>query len=149
MRVSSEPFCAVCATELTKKLASATNEQMSGYFGGTLGVSSTRIVDYAFAGATASQSAEASKSITNNVTWIGRYSFLRCTSLNEITIPDSVTYASHTAFYGCDNLKVHTTKAIFKPEIFAVFTAKRAVLTYGNGEDVFDVVKTKKSLLPN
>ena len=42
--------------------------------------------------------------ISNGITLIGSYSFLACTSLVDITIPDSVITIKNNAFSGCSSL---------------------------------------------
>ena len=43
-------------------------------------------------------------SIGSGVTSIGKYAFYGCTSLTEVTLPDSVTVIGNYAFYGCTGL---------------------------------------------
>jgi hypothetical protein len=52
-------------------------------------------------------------------------------------------YIDPTAFYGCDNVQINL------PVVYPLNSAKYSVLYGGNGEDVFDVARAKKSLLNN
>lgn len=47
--------------------------------------------------------------IPDSVTIINPYSFMNCTSLTEIAIPDKVTFVDRCAFQGCSSI----TKVIF------------------------------------
>ena len=48
--------------------------------------------------------------LPDSVTFIGKFAFAGCTSLESIEIPASVTYIDATAFYGCTSLKSVTFK---------------------------------------
>jgi len=122
MSATKEPFCEVCASELTRKFAEITAEDFYGYRESLyinldrsydiiskpfsekiISDSATRIVDYAFFG----RKDLYGITIPDYVTSIGRYSFLRCTGLTDLFIPKSVTHIEDTAFFGCENLKIY------------------------------------------
>lgn len=48
--------------------------------------------------------------IPDDITSIGNYTFLGCTSLTSVTIPDSVTSIGNYAFDDCDSLTSVTFK---------------------------------------
>ena len=64
------------------------------------GYSVTTIGDFAFDGCTSLTDI----TIPDSVTTIGNSAFSSCTSLSGITIPDSVTTIGHSAFIGCASL---------------------------------------------
>ena len=65
------------------------------------GLPVTRIGEYAFYGCTSLESI----TIPNSVTRIDEYAFMDCTSLESITIPDSVMSIGEYAFHGCTSLE--------------------------------------------
>ena len=65
------------------------------------GVKLTSIGEYAFDHCTTLTNV----TIPNSVTNIGMSAFQNCGSLTSITIPDSVTHIGNFAFIGCDGLK--------------------------------------------
>lgn len=60
----------------------------------------TSIGDYAFS----SCSSLTDITIPNTITWIGDYAFAYCSSLIYVGIPRSVTRIGHSAFWGCSSL---------------------------------------------
>jgi hypothetical protein len=78
-----QPFCRVCSSHLTERMAQITHEEFygrSGVFDITIDSDATRILNYAFYGC----QWLASITISSSVTSIGEYAFLGCNSLNRI-----------------------------------------------------------------
>ena len=107
MRYLNRSFCEVCATELTRILASKSTKDFFGR--STLTQTNTadgaaRIGNYSYYGCELLQTI----TIPNSVTSIGRYAFLRCTNLSDImnyaTTPQNIT--GNNVFYGVDRSKV-------------------------------------------
>ncbi|MCL2587489.1 MAG: M64 family metallo-endopeptidase [Firmicutes bacterium] len=93
---TNRPFCAVCAAELTRRLAEVAREPFhgkhpNGYMPGgqniIIAAGTTRILPYAFNG----NAAVRSITIPSSVTTIGRYAFLGTTNLRTIRFPTTTT----------------------------------------------------------
>ena len=78
----------------------------------------TTIDDYVFWKCTSLQNI----TIPNSVTSIGDSAFYYCSSLTSVTIPDSVTYIDREAFSDCRNLKSVTIGNNVKEISFSVFS---------------------------
>ena len=61
-----------------------------------------------------------SYSIPYNVTRIGYYAFMNCSTLSAITIPDSVTEIGNAAFYACTSLtSITIPNSVTKISVYA------------------------------
>ena len=83
--------------KITKYTGDAENIEIPAEINGK---SVTSIGSYAFRGCTSLTNI----TIPDSVTWIGSHAFNGCTSLTSITIPESVDYIYYNAFEDCINL---------------------------------------------
>jgi len=107
MRYLYQPFCGVCATELTRVMADMSHEAFhgcSGLINAILPGGTARIGDYMFYGCESLSTV----TIPASVASIGRYAFLRCTNISGIfdyaTVPQDIT--GNDIFYGIDRSKI-------------------------------------------
>ena len=83
--------------KITKYTGDAENIEIPAEINGK---SVTRIGSYAFSGCTSLTNI----TIPDSVTWIGSHAFNGCTSLTNITIPENVTSIGYNAFENCISL---------------------------------------------
>ena len=93
MRYLSMPFCEVCSTEITRRLANRSNEVFYK------GDNSTSII------------------VPNGKTRIVDYTFVGCDDLVQVSLPKSVTSVGRYAFLGCNSLTSVSVEAITPPDI--------------------------------
>lgn len=110
MRYLYQPFCGVCATELTRVMSDMSKEAFYGrgtFTSALIPNGITRIGDYAYYGCENLSTV----SIPASLARIGRYAFLRCAGLARVfnyAVPPQVIDAGNV-FYGVDRSNITLT----------------------------------------